>query len=197
VPVGAENLVRVCVLQVPANSWWPPHRRHDAPSCFRDCPTRARKCDRHRTAATDNRHRHIEKLTPRHQRASRHDRPRLTSPCGRPSRRSERSTTNARMCRSKGYQRFRTHTARHENHGLQPVPMWSPVILVARWVLVCHGTPRHTAARHGTRTGGVADEMIQTDTESIDLIAEQRTLKSASSRFKSLAAHPYRPGHSR
>src|SRR4051812_24704660 len=37
-------------------------------------------------------------------------------------------------------------------------------------------TARHgTAARHGTGTGGVADEAVQTDAESTDPLAEQWT----------------------
>jgi len=40
----------------------------------------------------------------------------------------------------------------------------------------CHGTPRHRTARRGIGTGGVADEAVQTDTGSTDLIATQQTL---------------------
>ena len=40
----------------------------------------------------------------------------------------------------------------------------------------CRGTGRHMAAQPGSRTGEVADEPVWTDTESTDLIAEQRTL---------------------
>ena len=75
-----------------------------------------------------------------------------------------------------GCKGFRTHTAGHKKHNLQPAIMWPSAILGARWVLVCHGTPRHRAARHGTGTGKVADEAVQTDTESTNLIAMQRTL---------------------
>jgi hypothetical protein len=133
----------------------------------------------------------VEEFTMRHHLAPRR---RQTSPSSRasPSRTPRTFAADARMCRSMGCQRFRTQPTGHVNHSLQPTAMQSPAILVARWVLVCRGTTRHTTARHDTGTGEVADETVQTDTEITDPIAEQRTLNplARSARLKHSARHP-------
>ena len=50
------------------------------------------------------------------------------------------------------------------------------IIVFARCLLVCPGTGRHCLTSAGTETAAVVHDPVLCDTESIDLIAEQRTL---------------------
>jgi hypothetical protein len=146
------------------------------PSRFHDPPYRPRERRHHHRTPTDNGHRHgrrgVHNASPPRAPAAAD----LTLLAGQPVT----NTTNVR-CRCQNVQVHRMLEVSHTDDRTresQPATtaMQSPAILVARWVLVCRGTTRHTTARHDTGTGEVADETVQTDTEITDPIAEQRTL---------------------